>query len=182
MNSIAFETFSALTTGHLTLQRLTRDDANGIFALRSNADVIRYTGIKQYKKIKEAYDYIERINQALAKKESIMWSVRLSPGKTFIGSICFWNITQDQTCAEIGYDLLPCYQGKGYMQEAVKAVIECGFDQMKLDKIVAYLQTENIKSVKLLERQDFIREKTEDFVTDEGKIIEMALYVLNKAD
>jgi ribosomal-protein-alanine N-acetyltransferase len=59
----------------------------------------------------------------------------------FIGSICFWNITADEDCAEIGYDLLPLFHGQGIMQEATKAIIKYGFEGMKLNKIVADLNT-----------------------------------------
>lgn len=182
MGAIQFQPFPVLITDRLFLRRLVLTDADGIFALRSDLDVIKYTGIKQYTSIDEAKAYIGRIDRDLDQNKSIMWSITLAASKTFIGSICYWNITEDETCAEIGYDLLPSYHGKGFMQEATKAVIRYGFEGMKLDKIVADLCIDNIKSVKILEGNGFAREK----VHNDGSCGEvpagMAIYSLERAD
>lgn len=180
MGHIDFYPFPVLTTSRLMLKKLTRSDAGGIFSLRSNEDVIRYTGIKKYAAIDEAHAYISRIGEDLARNECIMWSIRLISNDQFIGSICIWNIASDGACAEIGYDLLPQYQGQGFMQEALKAVIGYGFEGMKLSSIVAYLRTQNTRSIRLLERNGFIRGVVHDLVTDDGTTVEMAAYALQR--
>ena len=182
MGSIHFQPFPVLTTDRLILRRLVLTDADGIFALRSDLDVIKYTGIKQYTSIDEANAYIGRIDRDLELNKSIMWSIALEASKSFIGSICYWNIAEDETCAEIGYDLLPAFHGKGFMQEATKAVIRYGFEGMKLDRIVANLCIDNIKSVKILEGKGFTREKVHCDATNTAEPVEMAIYSLERAD
>jgi len=181
MGAIHLQPFPLLITDRLILRRLVPADADGIFALRSNTEVIKYTGIKQYTSIDEAKAYIGRIDRDLEQNKSIMWSITLAASKTFIGSICFWNITEDETCAEIGYDLLPAFHGMGYMQEATKAVIRYGYEGMKVDRIVADLCTDNIKSVKILERNGFRREKVHSDITGKSESVEMAIYSLERA-
>jgi ribosomal-protein-alanine N-acetyltransferase len=179
---LQFNPFPKLETKSLTLRGLNQSDAEGIFALRSDLDVILYTGIKQYKTIIEAIDYIGRIDKDLECGQSIMWSITMASSNTFIGSICLWNITEDRGCAEIGYDLLPPFQGKGFMQEAVKSVIDYGFIRMKLERIVADLRTDNIKSVKILEGNGFQRNRDHELTRENGDIVEMAVYILKKDD
>jgi ribosomal-protein-alanine N-acetyltransferase len=182
MGSIQFQPFPELKTDRLTLKRLAQSDADGIFELRSNSEVIKYTEIKQYTTINEAKSYIQRIEHDLECGQCIMWSISITSTEKFIGSICLWNISEDGNCAEIGYDLLPLFHGKGYMQESVHSVILYGFVGMKLSKIVADLRVDNIRSVKLLEKNGFHRDKTHTISTENGDKVEMALYCLERAE
>jgi ribosomal-protein-alanine N-acetyltransferase len=64
--------------------------------------------------------------------------------------------------AEIGYELLPPYQGKGIMREAVENIISFGFNNMLLKTITAWPMPQNESSVKLLERSGFTYSETID--------------------
>ena len=57
--------------------------------------------------------------------------------------------------AEIGYELHPDHQGKGFMQEAIKAVMDFAYEVLELDCLVALFEPGNSASVKLLERNGF---------------------------
>lgn len=182
MKKPMFQPFPELKTERLTLNKLAQSDADGIFALRSNSDVIKYTGIKQYTSINEAKEYIQRIERDLECGECIMWSISITATGEFIGSICLWNISEDENCAEIGYDLLPAFHGKGFMHEAVQSVIRYGFDGMELSKIVADPRVDNISSVKLLEKNGFHRDETHLEYNENGDKVEIALYSIERAN
>ncbi|MGG2024900.1 GNAT family protein [Gottfriedia sp. S16(2024)] len=83
-------------------------------------------------------------------------------GETFkesdqlIGTICLWNFSVEQKKGEVGYELSPELQGKGIMQEAVKAVLAYGFNTLELQVIEGIVQSENQKSIQILERNKFI--------------------------
>jgi len=53
---------------------------------------------------------------------------------------------------------------------------------MKLGKIIADLHTENIRSVKLLEKNGFQRSKTYTISNENGDNVEMAIYFLERTD
>ncbi|HEY9362570.1 MAG TPA: GNAT family protein, partial [Chitinophagaceae bacterium] len=57
-----------------------------------------------------------------------------------------------------GYSLLPDHQRKGIMQEALKAVLDFGFNVLQLHSLEANASPENEASLKLLEKNNFIRE------------------------
>lgn len=67
-----------------------------------------------------------------------------------------WNFSQNNTIAEVGYDLSPKYHKKGIMTEALKLIIDYGFKELKYDNIKAFTHTENENSKKLLERNGFL--------------------------
>jgi ribosomal-protein-alanine N-acetyltransferase len=64
---------------------------------------------------------------------------------------------------EIYYGLFPGFWGKGIATEAAKAVLDFGFRQAKLDRIVGVTHPENIASQKVLLNIGLMREKTARF-------------------
>jgi ribosomal-protein-alanine N-acetyltransferase len=72
-----------------------------------------------------------------------------------IGTICLFDFSGDNLKAEIGYELLPDFQGKGIMQEAISKVINFGIQHIGLNSIEAYTHAENQSSTRLLEKFNF---------------------------
>ncbi len=66
-----------------------------------------------------------------------------------------WN--PDHKEVEIGFELLEQYTGKGYMQEAVEAIIEFARQKMKVERINAIVSINNINCIKLLEKLRFFK-------------------------
>jgi [ribosomal protein S5]-alanine N-acetyltransferase len=52
---------------------------------------------------------------------------------------------------------LPEFQRKGYISEALTAILNYGFETIKLNCIDAFVDKDNIKSIKILERFGFIK-------------------------
>jgi ribosomal-protein-alanine N-acetyltransferase len=77
-----------------------------------------------------------------------------------------WNISREENKAEVGYELLPDFQGKGIAQEAMLVVLDYGFNIMLLNKIEAYTHKENSASQKLLEKFGFVRDIQEESKID----------------
>jgi ribosomal-protein-alanine N-acetyltransferase len=155
MREINFTPFPTLTTARLILRQLTTDDDKEIFAIRSDEQVNRYLDRAGCKTIDEARQFIDKINTAVSNNESIYWAIARKNQPGLIGTICLWNISKGQSKAEIGFELLPQYQGKGFMQEAVTAVIEYGFKTMKLRLIEGVVDPNNARSIKLMEKNNF---------------------------
>lgn len=68
-----------------------------------------------------------------------------------------WNVEHNR--AEIGYHIVDeNFKRKGYMTEAVSAVIEYAFMELKLHRIEALVGTHNIPSLKIIEKHNFVKE------------------------
>jgi ribosomal-protein-alanine N-acetyltransferase len=59
---------------------------------------------------------------------------------------------------EIWYKLAPAFWAKGYATEAVKTILDFGFNQLQLHRIEAGCAVENIGSIKVLEKAGFTKE------------------------
>ncbi|WP_126428773.1 GNAT family N-acetyltransferase [Brevibacillus marinus] len=62
-----------------------------------------------------------------------------------------------QSC-EIGYVLDQHHNGKGYMTEAIRLVVDFAFFELQLHRIVAEVMPANIGSIRALEKAGFQRE------------------------
>jgi [ribosomal protein S5]-alanine N-acetyltransferase len=54
--------------------------------------------------------------------------------------------------ADIGYELSPEHWGHGYATEAARAIVQCGFDELKAHRIWAWCIAANVASAGVLER------------------------------
>ncbi len=149
------KTFPILATERLIIRQLSVSDVQEIFLLRSNALVNKYLDRPPSKTIDDAKVFIQTINENIQKNNSIYWAITLSDTNKLIGTICLFNFSDDNLKAEIGYELLPDFQGKGIMQEALSKVINFGFQQIGLHSIEAYTHSENRCSTRLLEKLNF---------------------------
>ncbi len=176
-----FIPFPNLTTERLSLRKLSIDDANEIFFLRSDEHINKYIDRPKAITIEDANNFINKTNHAIENNECIDWAITFKDDSGLIGSICFWNFSLEENKAEVGYELLPDFQEKGIAQEALWAVIKFGFDVMEINTIEAYTHKENTASIKLLERYNFKRdlhaESKIDFTVDNPNTF---VYSLNK--
>lgn len=150
-----FTPFPILKTERLILRQLTSTDDNEIFALRSNSNVNKYLDRQPSKTVDDAKTFIQIINENIQKNHSIYWAIVLKSSNKLIGAICLFNFSEDNTKAEIGYELLPDFQGKGVMQEAASNVIDFGSRHIGLRLIEAYTHSENQSSTRLLKKFNF---------------------------
>lgn len=150
-----FTPFPVLKTERLTLRQLVSSDANEIFALRSDGNVNKYLDRKPSRSIEDAATFIQTINENIQRNYSIYWAITLNSADKLIGTICLFDFSDDNLKAEIGYELLPGFQGQGIMQEAASKVIDFGNQHLGLNSIVAYTHVENLSSTRLLEKCNF---------------------------
>ena len=144
-----------LITERLVLKELQEEDVDIIYALRSNADVNAFIQRDLYKTNEDALLYINKTQTLISDGKAIVWVLNTIDNKESIGTICVWNFSKDNTIAEVGYDLLPEFQGKGYMFEALKEILTFGFNVLSLNVIEAFTHNKNVSSIKLLEKTNF---------------------------
>ncbi|NDI35108.1 GNAT family N-acetyltransferase [Chengkuizengella sediminis] len=160
MENINFTPFPDLSTERLKLRQLDIRDKNEIFALRSDEKVLEFQEREKLKSIDEALNFISKIKKGISNNEWVFWAITQKGDNKLVGGICLWNISKESSRADIGFELFPNYQGMGIMQEALTAVIEYGFKNMKLNSIVAFTHMNNSKSIKLLKRNNFIKDES----------------------
>lgn len=105
------------------------------------------------------------ITERTMNGESFYFGISLKNQPNLIGTICLYNFAEDRKTAEVGYELLPEFHHQGFMSEALKTVVDFGFNQLHLHEIVAMTNKFNENSKGLLVKHDFVLEKERE---DEG--------------
>jgi ribosomal-protein-alanine N-acetyltransferase len=183
MLAINFSPFPHLQTERLLLRQVNNDDANEILALRSNEEVMKYIPRPILKNKEEALELISMFDDKIENGIGINWAITLKNNPTkILGIIGHYRIKPEHYRAEVGYMLFPEFNGKGIVSEALKRVIEFGFNDMKLHSIEAILDPKNGASEKVLIKNGFVKEAhlIENEYYD-GRFLDSMIYsVLNK--
>jgi ribosomal-protein-alanine N-acetyltransferase len=161
MLNSSFTPFPILTTERLTLRQLSSEDGQAIFTLRSDTEINKYLNRQVSKTIVDAINFINNINDAIKKKDSIYWAITLTNSKTFVGTICLFDFSKKNSC-EIGFELMTKFQEQGIMKEAAQIVIDYAFQTLKIQKILAVTHYENKNSTKLLTKFNFVKSNETD--------------------
>lgn len=134
-----------LETKRLVIRPSTIKDVIPIHAMLSNPKTMEF--------FVEGVYLIEQVEGLLEKNESEEhhYSVVLKESDQVIGKINFHPWFMKSTY-EMGWIMNQDFTNQGYMTEAVEAVISYGFDTLKLHRIVATCQPENIPSKRLCEK------------------------------
>lgn len=69
-----------------------------------------------------------------------------------IGDMGFRRRNENQEELELGYSIVPSYQGSGYAAEMAQAILEWGLKQPRIKRIVASCDSDNFASIRVLEK------------------------------
>ena len=179
MLSLKFDPFPSLSTVRLNLRRISDKDEEEVFFLRSDKEMLQFLDRDPAQSIDEARQWICTINEGIDDNQYIAWAITLKHDPKLIGTITFWNVQKEHYRAEIGYALHSRFQGQGLMQEAMMAVLDYGFNTMKLHSVEANVNPNNTRSIQLLERNGFVREAyhRENYYHN-GHFLDSAIYSL----
>src|SRR5689334_22699067 len=117
MKQLDFSIFPVLKTSRLVLRELSAQDALQIHSLRSDPKIASMTGRVPSTGIEDAMVHIYKVKKLVENNVSVYWAISLLEDPTLIGTICLWNFDLENAVVEIGYELLPEFQGKGIMRE-----------------------------------------------------------------
>ncbi|MBC7607451.1 MAG: GNAT family N-acetyltransferase [Burkholderiales bacterium] len=176
-----FFPFQTLETERLLLRQITTGDVNEVLSLRGNPETMKFIPRPLAKSREDALQHIEMIEEKITNNTGINWAITIKGNQKMIGIIGHYRIQFENYRAEIGYILLPEFQGKGIITEAIKTVVAFGFDQMRLHSIEAVIDPKNTASETVLLKNGFVKEAhiLENEFYD-GKFWDTAIYSLLK--
>ena len=169
-----------IETERLYLRELVASDDVGMFELDSDPEVHRFIENKPIQHIEESQEAIRYIQKQYAENGIGRWAVLLKDSNTFIG----WagikvehNVNGKESFYDLGYRFIPKYWGKGYSTEASKALVDYGFNTLKLPTICAYAFTKHTASRNVLKKVG-LKEITSFFADGDDNV----WYEYDKAD
>jgi [ribosomal protein S5]-alanine N-acetyltransferase len=168
-----------LRAERLLLRPLGDADAAALLAIFSDRRVMRYWSTPPWAGIEQARVFIERSRAAMHSGEALRLGLERIDDARLIGQCTLFDFVRQSRRAEIGYSMAAEAWGRGYMHEALCALLEYGFGEMNLHRVEADLDPRNAASARSLERLGFTREGLlrERWIV-EGEVSDTALYGL----
>ena len=141
-----------IATDRCILSPLTEADFCELTPLLTNADVRRYLG-----GVRPVEDSFHNMRESIATANNYPFVVRLCGTTELLGLVTIAP-HHEPTDMEISYMFLPEHWGKGYAQEAMKAVLNFCEQKLNLNRVVSETQTANHRSCRLLETLGYCAE------------------------
>ncbi|HEU4664969.1 MAG TPA: GNAT family protein [Dokdonella sp.] len=149
-----------LADARVRLRALASRDADGLFALHSDADVMRYWSFPAWTERAQAIEHIERMQRERAVREFYPWVATLPGSDTLVGTCSLFGVDREHRRSVIGYALLPSLWGRGLAGAMLQLALGHAFEGIGLERIEADIDPDNVASCRLVERVGFVREGT----------------------
>ena len=147
-----------ITTTRLSLRPLKRGDESRLFEIHSDPEFMRYWSSQPWTSTEQAVAMIEKDQREMAAGEHIRLGIIRREDMVLIGTASIFKIDKQCRRAELGYGISRACWRRGFMKEAVTALIQYGFSVMNLNRLEADIDPRNIASGSSLERLGFQRE------------------------
>lgn len=172
-----------LRTPRLRLRRLTMRDAQDIYRYSRDPEVARHVLWDPHRSIGDSRAYLRYMMRRYHSHDPASWGIELLETGHIIGTIGFMWVQEDNNAAEVGYSLAREYWNRGYMTEALKAVIRYGFDSMGLNRIEAQHETTNPASGAVMRKCHMYKEGTlRGRLFNKGRYVDVDLYAILRKD
>lgn len=150
--------FEIIETRRLILKGLSPEDMKNIFENCSKSEIKKLLGHrteKDYQKEESKY----KNGYSSYNRSFKLFLLTDKKTNTIIGRCGIHNWNAEHRRAEIGYVMEDeSYKRKGLMTETLDVIIEYGFNKMNLNRIEALVGIENVPSLRLMEKYNFIKE------------------------
>jgi RimJ/RimL family protein N-acetyltransferase len=141
-----------LSTERLIIRKFTLTDDEFVVRLLNEKSFLHFIGDKGVRTCEDARNYLT--NGPMASYAEHGFGLFLVSEKSSGNPVgmCGLLSRNDQEHPDIGFAFLADYQALGYGLESAAAVMKFGHSNLKIDTIVAFVNPDNDRSIRLLER------------------------------
>lgn len=147
-----FKDMPSLETLRLILRPVQMSDAQDLFEVHSDYEVVRYMPVEQEESIERTQYWIEWRQKRQHEGQPVPWVMVDKKTNKVLGFCGFYRIDYPRAAGEIMVTLNRQWWGNGYMLEAIKAVVACGFQVIGLNRIDILFYPENKRITSLCEK------------------------------
>lgn len=142
-------------SGRILLRDIQESDADAIFSYRSLESVARFQYWEPYTR-EQTLEFIDRCkNPDLSKRREWIGMAIISKEQNRLIGDCSLKVEDES--AEIGCNISPLYQGKGFAKEVLKMLISYCFNSIGIKEVYGITDSENEASVRLMKSAGMIR-------------------------
>jgi len=146
-----------IETERLIIRNFNESDISQLYRMVNNEAIMKYVPFAKERKLEECKELMKRIldrykESTISKFKGFLLLVGSKDNNECVGFVGLFPLTYDISENELFYGLFEEYYGKGYATEIGKAVIEYGFKNINMNKIVATVNKDNEVSKRVLDK------------------------------
>lgn len=149
-----------LHTDRLRLRPFTADDGDDLFALQSDAYVLRYWDSPPWDDRAKVTRFLDGCRTMADEGSGARVAVERVADGRFVGWCTFNGFDPTFRSASLGYCFTRDAWGRGYATEAARALLGWAYDTLDLNRVQAETDTRNVASARVLEKLGFVLEGT----------------------
>ncbi len=138
-----------LETERLIMRPLVESDVDDIFAMRSDAEIMRF--IREPQVRDESFDWIKLVSARWHKDRLGFCAVIEKKTDFFLGWCGIWRLKETGEI-EIGYAIDKAHWGKNFATEAAERFVRYAFEDLNAERLVAVARPENMASRRVMEK------------------------------
>ena len=138
------------TTARLAFYPMSARDADGLFRMNADPEVMRYTGEAPFASVQAAEGFL-RAYDPYRQHGFGRWSLYLRDSGQYIG-FCGLKRQPETGEVDVGYRLLRQHWGQGLATEAARHSLAMGFETFGLSTIVGRAMPDNRASLRVLQK------------------------------
>ena len=179
-----FHHLPILNTEHLILRPVRISDAKAMYEYSRDVEVSRYVLWEPHRSLIDTYEVISDIKRQYRRGWPSSFAISLPENGKMIGTIGYMWLNTENLSAEIGYSLSQSYWNRGYMTEALKAVLDYSFNTLELHRVEAQHDIRNPASGQVMKNAGMIKEGIlRDRIFNKGQYCTVAIYsIINPKD
>lgn len=147
-----------LGTARLVLRALAPSDVPALFAIFGDPAVCRYWSRPPLPDLHAATHLQAEIARHFVARTLFQWGIAERATGAIVGTCTLAALSPEHRRAELGFALGQSVWGRGYIAEALPALIGFAFEILDLHRLEADVDPRNERSIRALERVGFARE------------------------
>jgi RimJ/RimL family protein N-acetyltransferase len=150
-----------LQTERLVIRPYRDDDATPLHEVFGSPEVMKWTPSAPSKDVAETAQRLARTMAFTARQPAGMglWALELKTSSEFLGQVGLFPVEGKGPEVEVAYELAPRVWGHGYATEAARALVDYGFGELRLQRIVALILPDNARSRNVASKCGLILER-----------------------
>ncbi len=173
-----------IETDRLLLRKFKYEDNNSMRKnWISNPNIQKIYSEPVYTTNKETKELLNRYIENYENKNYYRWNISIKGNNDSVGQIAYFLIDDKNHFGEIEYCIGEKFQNKGYITEAVKAIIGFGLKEIGLNKVQVCHKSNNPASRRVIEKSGFKYEGTlREYFYMDGEYIDRLYYSILKRE
>ncbi|MBS0387070.1 MAG: GNAT family N-acetyltransferase [Proteobacteria bacterium] len=147
-----------LESARLLIRSVTEADLPSLIDVNGDDAVTQYLPYASWRGIEDARAWFARMNALQAAGGALQFVIIEKRGARAIGTCLLFRHEESSARAELGYVLGREHWGRGYMDEALRRLIDCAFGELGLRRLEAEVDPRNARSARVLTRLGFVHE------------------------